>query len=1015
MSKAGPWGARHAQICADLNDPAVSRAVDAYSAHAARECATARLLRRHLALGGTTRAIGARLDSALAILWSTRTQSSTASVRARALPALKTLARDTLSERDFGSLTTLQRGATGTVEVVRCRFDRRLYVLKSILKGAARREPYRLSPVFESAVLASGSDPQHTPQLLAAFQSPGSVHLVLEYFPAGDLDALLQSAAQASDEYQGKSRAGGLLAEDWVVRYAVDIVAAVAWVHQLGFVHRDIKPSNFLLHRTGRLKLCDFSTCAPFSTFVHGGEKRRYVLAYYTQRPAGTCDYIAPEILRCEERRIAQECPSPVSAQSFGAHSLHAQPDTEAPGGYGPAADWWSVGVVLYEMVFGQLPFWAPRPAAVYTRIANHERYFSMNPSVKCSAKLRALIAALVCAEGVRLGLRSSDQVFQHAVFAHVDWNALDKLKVPFEPTLESPTTSQGDSQLSVLHSPMPNTDSFSELHTPPSFSTFGALDAFPGYNDSLDDYLMSPPAPSSWPSSPNPPTPGQLSGSSSGMSTSIMSPGDTSQAWADVDVHFYGFSELPAVSTFAPEGPSSPGPLASTPLTKPSRTVPLPPLLSTPERSAAILARRTLAPPRTHVTPHVPMAGTPAMGMATANLSGTPASPYPFPVAPGTFNGPRSRLRSPMPSINPHMLSRQRMHAMGSDSRHSGGSTRKRDLSECEAWAEMMEAVQCSARNIEPGTPEKNVVRHASDSMLDARAAAPKAPQQAPPSAPRHTSPSPSAPRSINEISFSSPSSSSSLSDGSPEKVVMHHNLDRRWHHASDPEERPALRPRRSTRQLLLDAQVTSTPTRSMRSVSFAASPEKHSPTSSPKESPGNGSRLRRTRRLGMLRASASVRDLREMRTAEPGMLPTLVDMSPRAANATAKREPRSDEIMPTHTPPAPFMDSRRMLSEYRRGVPQLSKAIGDPEDAFGRRTSLVPRLLSGERVARRMQSSLGLSGSYRYGGARLPPDEPVLTRLAREHDGLRDQVSSLEDELRSLQLRVKGGGNNP
>ena len=186
------------------------------------------------------------------------------------------------------SLSTLQRSATGVVEVVRCKFDRRLYVLKSVLKGVARREAYRNSPLLESAILAQ----EHyagdrgaavpVPELLAAFQSPGSVHIVLEYFPAGDLDNLLQAAAAASGAHPGRRAGGaGLLQEDWVVRYAVDIVAAVGWTHSLGFVHRDVKPANFLLHRSGHLKLCDFATCAPYALFpVPGGAQRCIPVSY---------------------------------------------------------------------------------------------------------------------------------------------------------------------------------------------------------------------------------------------------------------------------------------------------------------------------------------------------------------------------------------------------------------------------------------------------------------------------------------------------------------------------------------------------------------------------------------------------------------------------------------------------------------------------------------------------------------------------------------------------------------
>ena len=86
----------------------------------------------------------------------------------------------------------------------------------------------------------------------------------------------------------------------YVKSYATDIVAAVSWCHEQGFAHRDIKPSNFLLDRSGHLKLCDFATAAPFSTFA--GDMRRVHYAYSCL--AGTPDYIAPDILLAEEQRL---------------------------------------------------------------------------------------------------------------------------------------------------------------------------------------------------------------------------------------------------------------------------------------------------------------------------------------------------------------------------------------------------------------------------------------------------------------------------------------------------------------------------------------------------------------------------------------------------------------------------------------------------------------------------------------------------------------------------------------
>lgn len=242
--RAGTWEARRTRLCAPLYSPEVHRAVSALVAFAGEHEGTVRLLQRQLPPSTRSeRVLGEQLDAALALLWHSQSvpvHSLVDRLCKSALGELHLLAQHTLAEADFATLSTLQHGATGTVEVVRCKFDRRLYVMKSILKGVARREPYRFSPVFESQLLGLEGD-QCTPQLHAAFQGPGSVHIIMEYFPSGDLDALLRAAAEAQPGYPGKSSQGGLLQEAWAVRYAADMVAAIGWLHTRQFVHRCVR------------------------------------------------------------------------------------------------------------------------------------------------------------------------------------------------------------------------------------------------------------------------------------------------------------------------------------------------------------------------------------------------------------------------------------------------------------------------------------------------------------------------------------------------------------------------------------------------------------------------------------------------------------------------------------------------------------------------------------------------------------------------------------------------------
>ncbi|PKI84525.1 hypothetical protein MVES_001644 [Malassezia vespertilionis] len=929
MSQVGTWAQRRAELRMQLDVAAVQSAVAALENYAVRSDAVARLLRRFLPHNDAARRLGAQLDCALAVLWTSKNvphNSMVAKLYRDAAPALRKLSAANLTERDFSSLYTLQHGATGTVEVVRCKFDRRLYVLKSILKGVARREPYRCSPVFESQLLAQGSTNGAnacTPMLHAAFQGIGSVHLVIEYMPAGDLDSLLRAAAEAGDKYPGKSRHGGLLEEAWAVRYAVDMVAAVGWLHELAFVHRDIKPSNFLLHASGRLKLCDFSTCAPFAEFPHG----RRVLAYYAQRPAGTCDYIAPDILLCEERRIS-------AAQSPGAMDVDFAPDAQRPGAYGPALDWWSVGVVLYEMIYGKPPFWAPQPADVYEKIAHHDQHFRLHPAIPCSAPLQSLLRGLICAENVRLGRHGTYQVQQHPAFAHVPWTMLDTLDVPFHPTAPH-------GQPSVLHSPLAHdmvSFDTSAIDTPPSFSAIyqGALDVFPAFPDSL---AVTPPDQHAQHAQQEAPSP--VSSAESWPSGSLAAP-EAPHDFHEVDVHFHGFGYLPAATAFAPEeglrtlpAPSAspvPQPLASTPLGKAAASpaldaIPLAsPLHNTPESMHPLQRRALQAAMRVRsgaewITP-----------FRDASPIGAPASPYPFPIA----SVPRRAGTGAWTPVHTPLLAPP-YDTMGSDSRHSGGSTWKRNLTERQAWSEMMDAVQKSARKIGPPT---TLCRLAEEDMP----------------------PAPGAP------SPAKPALRSSMSCYDLRRRML--PLETSYTANAIPnEERAMLRTRRSTRQLLLDAQVTSTPTRSTRAGSTMPSP-----TNSQLDAPASPPRRRR------LRGSASVRDFRDLRAKmEEPSLPVLADASPQNS---------PERVAP--------MDSHRTLSEYRRGVPQREKTTESVEDAFGRRTRVQQRGLRGlDRIARRMQSTLGLSGLYQQGKPPNDTHDSPLTRMARGHQHI--QRSSL------------------
>lgn len=344
-----------------------------------------------------------------------------------------------IKPQDFLVIKTIGRGAFGKVDLVRHISTQQVYAMKLLCKSEMIKRS-ESAFYWEERFIMAHATTDWIVKLHFAFQDERYLYMVMDYMPGGDLVNLISNFD---------------IPEKWAQFYCAEIVLAVDSIHQMGFVHRDVKPDNMLLDKNGHVKLADFGTCMRM-------DSNKLV---WCHTAVGTPDYISPEVLESQSSEINNKK------------------------AYGLECDWWSVGVFLYEMLFGDPPFSDPTLIGLYGKIMDHKNSLQFDDAVEISPEAKHIICSFLTDAPKRLGRHGVDEIKRHPFFINNDWtfDTIRDCVPPVQPKLKSDDDTsnfdfdekESDDNLEESSFPVPK--AFAGNHLP-----------FVGFTYSSDNQLLS-------------------------------------------------------------------------------------------------------------------------------------------------------------------------------------------------------------------------------------------------------------------------------------------------------------------------------------------------------------------------------------------------------------------------------------------------------------------------------------------------------------------------------------------
>ena len=291
---------------------------------------------------------------------------------------------------DFEIVKVIGRGSVGKILLVKYKKDGKYYVMKNMRKDQLISEGLTDNILIERTILMEGQCP-FILTLSFFFQTPQRIYYICPFIKGGDLFH--------------KLKADGFLKEDLVKFYGAQIAVALQHLHDIGIAYRDLKPENILIDEDGYIKLCDFGA----SVRIKGTEKETDF--------AGSPEYASPEMI------------------TFEGHTF--------------MTDWWSFGILLYELLYGNTPFFNVDKNRMFDLINSGCISFPKSVDIEGEDKPRIykvsddakniILKLLEKDPGTRLGRKGLEEIKKHPFFSGLSMEDSKKKKIKphFKPTID--------------------------------------------------------------------------------------------------------------------------------------------------------------------------------------------------------------------------------------------------------------------------------------------------------------------------------------------------------------------------------------------------------------------------------------------------------------------------------------------------------------------------------------------------------------------------------------------------